>query len=68
MLTPEMLGGFKVLVMPNALCLSDAQCQAIRDYVARGGSVVGAHETSLADEHGDRRGRISASAMCSVPG
>ncbi len=56
MLRPEMLDGFKVLVMPNAVCLSDAQCQAIRDYVGRGGSLVAAHETSLADERGQRRG------------
>ena len=55
MLRPEMLDRFKVLVMPNAVCLSDAQCQAIRDYVGRGGSLVAAHETSLADADGKRR-------------
>jgi hypothetical protein len=54
-MTPEMLDRFKVLVLPNALCLSDAQCQAIRAYADRGGSVVAAHETSLADETGKRR-------------
>jgi hypothetical protein len=46
---------FKVLLLPNIACLSDAQCQQLRDYVTRGGSLVATYETSLYDEKGHRR-------------
>jgi hypothetical protein len=54
-MTPESLDRFKLIILANVACLSDAQCDAIRGYVARGGSVVAAHETSLRDEHGKTR-------------
>ena len=54
-LTDESLDRFRVIVLANASCLSDTQCDAIRRYVARGGSVVAAHETSLHDEFGKMR-------------
>ncbi|SPE41377.1 conserved exported hypothetical protein [Candidatus Sulfopaludibacter sp. SbA3] len=47
---------FKVLIFPNIAALSDAQCRQIREFVARGGSIVATHETSLYDEWGVRRG------------
>jgi type 1 glutamine amidotransferase len=46
---------FKVLVLPNIAALSDAQCRQLREYVARGGSLVATFETSLYDERGARR-------------
>ena len=46
---------FKTLILPNIAALSDAQCQQLRDFVSRGGSVVATHETSLYDEWGVRR-------------
>jgi hypothetical protein len=49
------LAQFKTLVLPNIAALSDAQCQQIRDFVARGGSLVATHETSLYDQWGARR-------------
>ena len=51
-LTAESLGRYRVVVLANASCLSDAQCAALRAYVAAGGSVVAAFETSLRDEDG----------------
>jgi hypothetical protein len=46
---------FKVLIFPNIAALSNAQCDQIRSYVERGGSIVATHETSLYDEWGVRR-------------
>ena len=46
---------FKVLILPNIAALSDRQCDQIREYVERGGSIVATHETSLYDEWGVRR-------------
>ena len=46
---------FKTLILPNITALSDNQCQQLRDYVRRGGSVVATYETSLCDEWGVKR-------------
>jgi hypothetical protein len=46
---------FKVLIFPNIAALSNAQCDQIRQYVQRGGSIVATYETSLYDEWGVRR-------------
>jgi hypothetical protein len=49
------LDRFRVLILPNVACLSDKQCEQIRAYVKRGGSLVATHESSLYDEKGTRR-------------
>jgi hypothetical protein len=49
------LDRFKTLILPNIAALSDAQCQQLRDYVRRGGSIVATYETSLCDEQGNQR-------------
>ncbi|CAN7523866.1 family 10 glycosylhydrolase [Rhizobium leguminosarum] len=54
-LTEENLDRFKLIILANASCLSDAQNAAIRAYVDRGGSVIASYETSLRDEFGKKR-------------
>jgi hypothetical protein len=54
-LDAESLGRFRTLILPNIAALSDAQCQRLRDFVARGGSLVATFETSLYDEWGAPR-------------
>jgi len=49
------LGPFKLLILPNIAALSQAQCEQLRQYVRRGGSLVATFETSLYDEWGKRR-------------
>lgn len=51
----ESLAPFKTLLLPNIAALSDEQCAQLRDFVARGGSLVATFETSLYDEVGHRR-------------
>ena len=46
---------FKTLILPNIAALSDAQCEQLRAFVRRGGSLVATYETSLYDEMGVRR-------------
>jgi hypothetical protein len=55
LLDAEHLKPFKLLILPNIAALSEAQCEQIRQYVQRGGSVVATFETSLYDERGKRR-------------
>jgi len=54
-LTPDRLDAFKLLILADTAALSDAQCSAIRGYVARGGSVLATCAASLHDETGRRR-------------
>jgi hypothetical protein len=46
---------FKTLILPNIAALSDAQCEQLRGYVRRGGSLVATYESSLYDQWGARR-------------
>jgi hypothetical protein len=46
---------YRTLVLPNIAALSTAQCNQIREYVERGGSVIATYETSLYDEWGVQR-------------
>lgn len=52
LLDAEHVDQFKTLVLPNVAALSDAQCEQLRQYVKRGGSLVATYETSLYDEWG----------------
>ncbi len=55
LLDPERIAGFRVLILPNIAALSDRQCEQLRAYVRRGGSLVATYETSLYDEWGAPR-------------
>jgi hypothetical protein len=51
----EDLARYKLAVLPNVAALSDAQCDALRRFVAEGGSLVATFATSLYDEWGAAR-------------
>jgi len=55
LLDAEHVGQFKTLILPNLAALSDIQCEQLRQFVRRGGSVIATYETSLYDEWGMRR-------------
>ncbi len=55
LLDPDRLRAFKLLVLPNIACLSDAQCAELRAFVANGGGLLATYETSLYDESGAPR-------------
>jgi len=55
LMTPEVLARYRMVFVPNAACLSDAQCGMLADYVRGGGLLVATHLTSVADEHGKVR-------------
>ena len=46
---------YRALLIPNAAFLSDAQCEAIRQYVKNGGSLLATFETSRYNEWGEPR-------------
>jgi hypothetical protein len=53
--TPDMLARYRVVILPNAAALSDAQVVAVRQFVQCGGGLVATTETSLCDELGRPR-------------
>jgi hypothetical protein len=55
LLDAEHVGSFKTLILPSLAALSNEQCQQLRAYVSRGGSIVATYETSLFDEWGVKR-------------
>lgn len=54
-LDEEHLSRFDVLILANAMILTDKQCDQLRAFVQQGGSLVATHETSLYDLDGKRR-------------
>jgi hypothetical protein len=55
LLDAEHVDRYKLLVLPNVAALADGQCEQLRQYVRRGGSLLATFETSLYDERGKRR-------------
>ena len=55
LLDAEHIDRFKTLILPNIAALSTRQCDQLRAFVTRGGSLVATYETSLYDEWGVRR-------------
>lgn len=65
-MTPENLARFKVLILANATCLSDDQVRTLEAYVAGGGSIVAAHETSTRTEDNKPRDGIALGPLLGV--
>lgn len=55
-LSGDKLDQFRVLVLADSRCLSDAACEAITSWVGDGGVLLASHLTSTANEFGDERG------------
>jgi len=66
LLEPQQIDPFKLLILPNIASLSHDQCDQLRQYVKRGGSLVATGETSLYDEWGVRRSDFGLSDLFGV--
>ncbi|HET9279427.1 MAG TPA: beta-galactosidase trimerization domain-containing protein, partial [Flavitalea sp.] len=62
----EHLKNYKLLILPNIAALSDAQCEQLRQFVQRGGSIVASFETSLYNEEGKARDNFGLSDLFGV--
>ena len=65
-LTRERLSRYRVLFLANSVCLAEAHCDAIRNFVDRGGTLIATHETSLLDEWGQERGGFALGDVMGV--
>jgi type 1 glutamine amidotransferase len=64
--SPASLPHFKVLILPAAAALSDAQVKAIREFVRGGGGLIATGESSLCDELGRPRSDFALADLFGV--
>ena len=65
-LNPKRLAQYSVLFLSNSACLGDDHCEAIRGFVAAGGTLVATFQTSLLDEWGEDRGQFALADLFGV--
>ena len=58
-LTPENLGRYKLVVLPEASCLSDAHAKTLSDFVEQGGILIATGLTGMKDSNGNWRGNFA---------
>jgi hypothetical protein len=66
LLDAEHLKPFKLLILPNISSLSDEQCNQLREFARKGGSLLATFETSLYDEKGNRRDNFGLADLFGV--
>nr|HMN63302.1 hypothetical protein [Anaerolinea sp.] len=57
---------FQLLILPNIAALSERQCEQLRAFVARGGSLIATGETSLYDEDGEKHSEFGLADLFGV--
>ncbi|MDD5705141.1 MAG: beta-galactosidase trimerization domain-containing protein [Kiritimatiellae bacterium] len=57
---------FKVVILPNAVCLSEQQMATLKTFVEAGGNLIATHQTSLADETGAARADFGLADLLGV--
>ena len=65
-MTLESLKQFRVVILANSTCLSDEQVKLLEQYVAGGGSLVAAHETSTRTADNKLRNTIALGKLLGV--
>ncbi len=65
-LKAEILSKFEVLVLPEVVALSDAQAETIRQWVAKGGTLIATHRCGLLDEHHQARANFALADVFGV--
>ena len=66
LLDEEHVKNYKLLILSNIAALSDAQCEQLRQFVQKGGSIVASFETSLYNEEGKPRTNFGLSDLFGV--
>lgn len=65
-LTIDKLTNYKIIYIPNAVCMSESQIKTIKEYVNNGGNLIVTHKTSLANEDGFTRNNFGLSDLLGV--
>jgi hypothetical protein len=64
----EPLERYRLIVLPNVACMSEAVARRLRDYVEKGGNLLATFESSLYDETGVRRKDFALADVFGVAG
>jgi len=65
-LEPERLSKYRALLLPNIAMLSDRQCEQIREFARRGGSIMASFETGLYDENLKPRAEFGVAGLLDI--
>lgn len=65
-LTLDHLSQYPVVILSRSTCLSDEQCDVLREYVRQGGTLLATMDTSLFDEWGNRRDNFGLADLFGV--
>ena len=57
---------YKTLILPNIALLSDAECDALKAFVANGGSVMASFETGLYDDRNAKRPELGIAGLFGI--
>jgi len=57
---------YKTLILPNVALLSDAECAALQEFVADGGSVMASFETGLYDDRNIKRAELGIAKLFGI--
>lgn len=60
------LDEYSVVILPDTLLMSDAEVEAVREYVAEGGNLLALRYSSLSDEDGRERGNFALADVFGV--
>jgi len=63
----EDLHRYKLLILPNAACLSDAQVAGIRRFAKNGGKIIATHNLAFCDETGATREQSALADWIAAP-
>ena len=61
------LSRYKLLILPNAACMSDAQVAGLRRYLENGGRVIATADLAFCDETGEKREESALADWISAP-
>ena len=65
-ITVQKLKKYKVVILPNVRCMSDAEVEMLKNYVREGGNIIATYITSLYDEKGRERKDFALSEVFGV--
>jgi hypothetical protein len=65
-LGPGRLAKYKAIILANVAMLSDQQCQDLREYVNRGGSLLATFETGFYQQYGSPRSECGLSDVFAI--
>jgi hypothetical protein len=65
-LGPGGLAKYKAIILANIAMLSDQQCQDLREYVSRGGSLLATFETGFYQQYGSPRSECGLSDLFGI--